>query len=994
MFTLSSCCSSPTAEGFAERCTAPTVDSTIRVKSFPFSHLHDEAPCRTVLSVPLNFFAEEAESIQSQATTSSASNKQNEYSAIDADGNHRRCSISGVETNFAETSKALKRRGSVFSSSLSVQLDATLPYHTSKVDAGVMENIDQNDTDAKSSWLLSSPFSEKLVGVPFTPQALPLSERSITSEGQLPKDETFPFFENTRQYTSFTPTMQQRNWNRLALDRSPTKEPRWGGIVQEVEDTILSSPNRVILSSLKVSNHGLLEDIPIDLIVDEERLQNDSRKLFEDREKTKPLVPLFSESGVQAHVCPKSCIAFEKNPLIADRGRTPFSVNISECQSSDSGVKEEKKGLQSLLKKPELPCCTKNFDDDCEDRNSSASRDWKCLEEDGSQCTKRHNSLSTLEENQVEKIETGSIASHQSEVKSVGCKEGAKRSKELTSHPFLAPFLTSPARSASPTSSVSSSCSSFPLRSERSPGEKCFPLSELVARLPLSQEELEEMERRKEMKQSRKGPFQLRNENDNGIMTGQLNPRLESAIAASSPQGHGAQRHTQVLHDMLGRSKIGAHLRKTGLTNPPSSSAAVRSKEKLISHPSGKHEPFRFPHAPRRSLIDLADVLHECNFLGMRDIMASVSASSSVELHGEGVTPVIESDGKQGNSIPGKEVPSHTGPHQAVESGKPEAEEKQNSASSTFLPLSTTTSCSPLAADCSSSSFSHEGLRGFTASSREQAATLNSPSRLTPKQALYLAAAMTERELHESAEPLGTPCGTSSEWEKMTGRDLEVKSGVPRHVDFFSLTQPVISALSSPICSCEEDTLSFPFISGVKPEKGGLLIPPQEVLDPLEHKFISESPQSIALRQYSPRDSTNINAYSPRGGPQCNTAESAIRYAPRLGQSSDSCSKRLASSRCAAMIMQNSLYGSDRKGVERYPAQDGGPSAARSSLSQNRRFSEGEIIYVLKREGEDSLRCRSFHDELFRVKDLIRYAARVEEASWNSFRGSETELST
>lgn len=999
MFALSSSCSLRTPETAVAQQYAINADSSSGRKSSSFNPFHDRVSCRGLLNGPAKLFSGDIESMDCLASISSVFGEtQNGFTAAAPGGTHRRCSSSWEETNAGDGSKILNRKGSIFSSSFSVQLDATLPYHSSKADICAMESIGQNDGDPTPSWFLSSSSSEKMSSKQLMQQSSQTTERSVFFDNQVSKIELTHLLETQERNISPSMTAAQR-FHCGSFDTKPCHpSKKKKELFFEKRDLTSLACSRPLRSShLTIEDSKLLELIASDLIVDEERLKRSRASCSEENGRGEPTPLGSSIHGSQTlagNSVVQSSLHLEAN-ILGKTGNSPLGGSPHRCTKSEEGRSNEKKmHLQALNEEENQNFTISNHSGFLCTSNRSTSEVKNTLDGD----REDSGGLKTLfssPEKEAKDNENDSLIYHESKLESISRAKERKAAKECPCCPISSPLLSSPVASTSPTSSTSSSFSSFPLPSERSKGEKCFTFSEIAPRLPFSQEEREEMEKCQGIADS-KGYFPRRTESSTTYSSTDRGARLGSVSAESNAPFHSTPQHTKVLHNIFFHPSVRIHLRKwCPSTSQVSAAAPGGLKEKLFKGPCGRHE-IEKPCGPPRPSKDLADVLHECKFLGMKDIIASVSDSSALGLlneFGHGVND-LESNSESNRRV--KVITSLQKTIQNVSNNALEGPENACNSSSIFPSCSPSNRCNPLSALSGSSSSVVDMVKTSTSSWETKIKSPNSSSRLTPNQALYLAAAMTEKELHESSEQGRGRSGKSSEWEKMHFVEVGTGSGAAHHVDF-SQTHATRSTLSSPISNYGEETLPFPYISDLNSDRGTTPMSPRlEILDPLEHKFISDSPRSIAFRHYSPHDSSSICASSTRSGKR-GTGDNVERCtSPRgLGQSAESYSKPLASSRSIASILQGSLRGSEGKGLERVSTRDGLLLPTRSSVKQNNQVLQGKVVYVLTREGENSLLCCSFHDELFRVRDLIRYAARVEEVdSWDSLKRSETELIT
>eukprot|EP00796_Vickermania_ingenoplastis_P010234 gene10234-7173_t len=328
-----------------------------------------------------------------------------------------------------------------------------------------------------------------------------------------------------------------------------------------------------------------------------------------------------------------------------------------------------------------------------------------------------------------------------------------------------------------PNSSASNTAASHPLSSP-----KLSPLAKLVARLPLTKEELDEMERRE--RESRTGVLSR----------------------------HNLRAHQQ-------------HLRQGGLTHFHRSSGS-------IGH--GHERSATGPHRMLRATAGtLNDVLHECRFLGMDDVVASVSNLSPNELMGTHRPDGTEASQDTTEGSQGGQEPSHH------------------------------TSCA--ASPGSSCRFS----------ANPQASQVS--SYITPGRALYLAAAMTEKSLMESECGAGRSPELFTAWHDGLGfcrRDSSVYNN---------------SMIMSPL-SVEEGSPLRQRFCRIKSQSSTMHT---ELFDPLEHKVCNSErvfPGSVV-------SSNSAAVLAPRNSMSpptvvCGSADSGIRH-PSLTRDGSSCCSTL-----------------------------------------------------------------------------------------------------
>lgn len=407
-----------------------------------------------------------------------------------------------------------------------------------------------------------------------------------------------------------------------------------------------------------------------------------------------------------------------------------------------------------------------------------------------------------------------------------------------------------------------------------------LPLKQLIALLPLSEEEIEEMARRDKERASQRG---------------------QSAILSQTNLKAHQQRFR---HPPI----------KSGLGNSPIKSGSVSQSSKVKQDPSS-----------------LKDVLHECKFLGMEDVLASVSNLSAAEFRGGcSALKVTEPD----------ELSVFTAEYS----------------------IRAATECSPrtsgVASPGSSCYFSPYHATPI-------------PSLITPGQALVLAAAMTERSLHRGAQVECVGPGSSPElftaWQESSplGADCSFleNSGCP--MPLAREGRAACSVLSEEQMSfrgqlntrdpINQSRAHLPLLTSPSVEVG-LTFPSARYFDPLEQKVctISSATAASTLGPYGEIHSPTTSSASCSQAQVGNMARMSSEHFPLFGISTDS--------------KQSSI-----------------------SVAPKRTPSQ-EIVFTLQRTNAPPLRCKHFRDELTLVNDLIKSAAKA--AAVETIAMTKTEVAT
>lgn len=302
----------------------------------------------------------------------------------------------------------------------------------------------------------------------------------------------------------------------------------------------------------------------------------------------------------------------------------------------------------------------------------------------------------------------------------------------------------------------------------------------------------------------------------------------------------------------------------------------------------------------------LNDVLHECKFLGMEDVLASVTNLAPNELPGGSCKEQTTAHQEKNDAHTDGSRSTPDGSHYPVENGSP-----NHSFPSTSY-----------AASPSSSYKSPHGAPSHA---------------MTPGQALYLAAAMTEKSL------LGTETDMNSISPELFTAWQETLPLTRRESSVYNN-----SSLMSPISADD----GSPFRQRIAKFKTHCVHSPgalPETYDPLEHKLCN-SYASL------PNHSVNQAVPSPQNQSPptvCSSLESAVRGR----DTSSNCSSQL----CPRM---------------RHPPQPG---------------HSREVVFTLL-HGELSMRCHGCQDEMSTVRELVRRAAKA--AEWEPVVSTETEVAT
>lgn len=994
MFALTSCSCTP--ESGKDNChTTLSIESTTRGKSFSLNIVHSEPHQRHRESPSLELLHEEIEPFHSPCSipSFSAARKGEEF-APDVSTTLKHYSWCTEKTSNATSRKALSEKDAPISFSLPLKLDTTLPKCESQVNPELgLEDICTVNTNSESTCIL--PLQDHRILSPLLQKSYPIVPplKSTSISNLIPVQTiTSATFEHKPQYPFFSSVTGDR------LPRTDAEKER-ARIHTKFEHREKCGP--VPLSGLESSSGRETSASHVDFnscLSPRNKMRGKTSMQARNEEEVEdtPLLSFFQESRMLIPYYQKQQLIFGKQCVNSEEGTSPSDYSLLKYRLAHSCLKNKENITFSSFNKKENG--TSETSTGC--ATFRCCNDAKSGEVDVSKSERWNTTSSELSQDREKLAEVENFIYQKDKLKAPATTYKCTKLAEESAHcplsiiPLTSPIVTT--SPTSPTSSISSTSSIFPIHTLTS-SEKRFPLSELVARLPLAPEELEEMERRDHIKKNRRT---VQNNNcSNLISKGKVNPNEETGkdCASNACSAGGAlrsfsERNRDHLHQFFSLKNLKAHLYKALLPASPSFASPTGSTEKMLARPPGKRKTMHF--GPIRPPSDLADVLTECKFLGMSDIIASVSGSSSLSEGVRGITAAVSNIEKKHDTEEKEVLESpKTAWVPKFEITQKEGAEMPESVLSTAFPCFESDKRVTAIATCSSPTLSKEIVKASTTNSIVETTSSNlHSSRLTPTQALFLAAAWTEKELHESNEQISFGSTNSGAREKVNFMSGEAEGDVPRQTDFLSFPQTTFSSLLSPITYSGEDTFSFsPFTPRAKAQSEGspdLLCPH---LDPLEHKVIFESPQSFPLRHNSSCESARVCVISARE--KCEATESVNKCTPRLGQSADSYAARLTSSHCGG-VLQNSLNIPEEKGGDYSHVNECGTSNTHTSKCRSTHFHMEKIVYVLHRGDASSLYCRSFHDEMSRVKDLKRYAVKAEEISQDFLRRSQTELIT
>lgn len=992
MLSPTSC--SCAAESGKDNChTTVSNGNTFGGISFSLSNVYSDLHARHVEHPSFELLREEIETSHSPCASPLSAARNGEEIAVYARTTVKHCSWCSEKTNNGESRNALNEQSASLSLSLPCKLDATFPQYESVVNSELeLDDICTENINRKSTCILPSP-DNRVVSPLLRPS------HAIVPP---PESTSVSILKPAQMITSIAVEQKPQNHFFSCVTEGPLlqadteKEP--ARLEEKYEQLEENGPVPLPgLESLSLGIERSADHVNFDrCLPPRSKVHRKSSMQIkgEERIEDTPQLSFFQESRTLIPHSKKGLLFFGEQCVNSEKGTSPTVFSSSEYRLAHSCPQNKQNATFSSLNRTE-----KGTRETSTTSATLRSRDCAELGEIDTSESKRWNiTFSELSQKRERIVENENYIFQKDELKATTTTNECTILQEESAHcPLPTISLTSPIVTTSPTSSISST-SSFSTINSLASREKRFPLSELVARLPLAPEELEEMERRDNIKKNRQTCHNIHS--SNLTSKEKVNSKTETSKDCVSNVGSAegtlrnfSERNKNRLHQFLSFKKLKAHLYKALLPVSPSFVSPTDSTEKVLACPLKKCKGIQF--GPFRPPNDLADVLHECNFLGMSDIIDSVSGSSSLSKCVRGITAaMIDNEKKSDTEQKEALVSPNTALVSNFEITKQEGVKIPEGVVSTVFPCSESDKCAKVIAMCSSLSLSKEIMKAPTTNSMVEAPSPNlHSSRLTPTQAFFLAAALTEKELHERSKKISLGSENSGAREKVNFMIAEEEADLPRHTDVLSFTQTTISSLLSPVTYYGEGTVSFsPFIPSAKKQSESNPFSLCPDLDPLEHKVISDSPQSFPLRRNSSCESSSICVISS-SGERYGTIESVNKCTPRLWNSTESYTTRLTSSHSGGTL-QNLLYTPEGKRGENPNVNEWVTSNTHASKCRSTHSQLGNIVYVLRRGGATSLYCRSFYDEMYRVKDLKRYAAKAEEISQDCSRRSQTELIT